>query len=69
MGAGYSVSLFTDWQNGRASEVWIKRRVDQGGAAAPPPQFFGARLATQKLHPILGHPAEACTEQMNIVGP
>ncbi|MGA7708222.1 MAG: FAD-binding protein, partial [Acidobacteriaceae bacterium] len=33
MGAGYSVSIFTDWQNGRAGEVWIKRRVDQGGAS------------------------------------
>ncbi len=69
MSAGYSVSLFTDWQNARASEVWIKRRVDQGGASTPPPQFYNARLATTKLHPILGHPAEACTDQLNIVGP
>ena len=68
MGAGYSVSLFTDWQQGRAGEVWIKRRVDQGGAAAPPPDFYGARLATVKLHPILDHPAEACTDQLNTVG-
>ena len=69
MSAGYSVSLFTDWQNARASEVWIKRRVDQGGAAAPPPQFYNATLATRKLHPIPGHTAEACTDQLNIVGP
>ena len=69
MGAGYSVSLFTDWQNGRAGEVWIKRRVDQGGDSAPPPRFFNATLATRKLHPILDHPAEACTDQMNTVGP
>jgi alditol oxidase len=69
MSAGYSVSLFTDWQNGRASEVWIKRRVDQGGAATPPPLFYNARLATTKLHPIAAHPAEACTDQLNIVGP
>jgi xylitol oxidase len=69
MGAGYSVSLFTNWQNGRASEVWIKRRVDQGGAAAPPPLFYNAVLATKKLHPISDHPAEACTDQLNIVGP
>ena len=69
MGAGYSVSLFTDWQNGAASEVWIKRRVDQGGAAPPPPRFFNATLATKKLHPILDHPAEACTDQLNTVGP
>ena len=69
MGAGYSVSLFTDWQNGRAGEVWIKRRVDQGGASAPPARFFNATLATRKLHPILDHPAEACTDQLNTVGP
>ena len=69
MGAGYSVSLFTDWQNGEAGEVWIKRRVDQGGAAAAPANFYNATLATEKLHPILGHPAEACTDQLNSVGP
>ena len=69
MGAGYSVSLFTDWQGGTAGEVWIKRRVDQSGAEAPAATFFGATLAKEKLHPILGHPAEACTDQMNTVGP
>jgi alditol oxidase len=69
MGAGYSVSLFTDWQRRMAGEVWIKRRVDQGGSAPPPPNFYNATLATRKLHPILDHPAEACTDQLNIVGP
>ena len=28
--SGYSVSLFTDWQNHRATQVWIKRRVEPG---------------------------------------
>jgi xylitol oxidase len=69
MGAAYSVSIFTDWQNGRAGELWIKRRVDQGGASKPPARFYNATLATQKLHPIPGHPAEACTEQLNTIGP
>jgi alditol oxidase len=69
MGAGYSVSLFTDWQNGRAGEVWIKRRVDQGGTSAPPSHFYNATLAEKKLHPIPGHSADACTDQLNIVGP
>ena len=69
MHAGYSVSLFTDWQRGLAGEVWIKRRADQGGGAAPPPLFYNAKLATKKLHPIPDHPAEACTEQLNIAGP
>jgi xylitol oxidase len=69
MGAGYSVSLFTDWQNSSASEVWIKRRVDQGGSAPPPPKFHSATLATKKLHPIAALSADACTDQLNIVGP
>jgi alditol oxidase len=66
--SGYSVSLFTDWQNHRITQVWIKRRVE----GAPPkfaPEFFGATLATRKLHPITGHSAESCTEQMGIPGP
>jgi xylitol oxidase len=33
--SGYSVSLFTDWQNHRATQVWIKRRVDQGPTTDP----------------------------------
>ncbi len=28
--SGYSVSLFTDWQNHRATQVWIKRRIENG---------------------------------------
>jgi xylitol oxidase len=74
MGSGYSVSLFTDWQGSRASTVWIKRRLplsapDRGGAAAPPPTFYNATLAREKVHPIPNHPAEACTDQLNTVGP
>src|SRR5271170_6206892 len=30
--SGYSVSLFTDWQNQRISEVWIKSREEKGQA-------------------------------------
>ena len=30
MSSGYSVSLFTDWQNKRINEVWVKRRVGTG---------------------------------------
>jgi xylitol oxidase len=67
--SGYSVSLFTDWQNHRANQVWIKHRVDRGASFEAPPEFYGARLATKKLHPVPGHSAESCTEQMGIVGP
>lgn len=68
-GAGYSVSLFSDWQNHKATQVWIKRRMDQNGNEKPAPEFFGATLATRKLHPLADHSAENCTEQLGIPGP
>lgn len=68
-GAGYSVSLFTDWQNHRATQVWIKRRVTPGEMHTSPELFYNAKRATEKLHPITGHPAESCTEQMGVPGP
>ena len=68
-GSGYSVSLFTDWQQHRATQVWIKRRLAPGDANQWQAEFFGARLAAEKLHPIAGHPAESCTEQQGIPGP
>jgi alditol oxidase len=68
-GSGYSVSLFTDWQHHRINQVWIKRRVEAGPPTELPPEFYGAKLQTKKLHPIPGHDAEPCTEQMGIPGP
>ena len=68
-GAGYSVSLFTDWQHHRATQVWIKRRLEPGDKNEWPAEFFGASRAKQKLHPIGGHPAESCTEQQGVPGP
>jgi alditol oxidase len=67
--SGYSVSLFTDWQNHRISQVWIKQRVRPGSSARFAPELFGAKLATKKLHPLPGHSAESCTEQLGIPGP
>lgn len=67
--SGYSVSVFTDWQNHRATQVWIKRRVDQGPHFNPNTDFYGAKPASRNLHPLAGHSAENCTEQMGIPGP
>jgi xylitol oxidase len=67
--AGYSVSLFTDWQQERVNQVWIKRRVDQEESSEVAPEFFGARLATRKMHPLAEMPPENCTEQQGIAGP
>ena len=65
MGAGYSVSLFTDWRNRNINEVWIKSKTVFGNH----PEFFGARAATRNLHPIRDLGAENCTEQMGVPGP
>jgi len=68
-GSGYSVSLFTDWQKGRATQVWIKQKASPGAGAVVANDFFGATPATRKMHPIADHSAESCTEQMGVVGP
>jgi xylitol oxidase len=67
--SGYSVSLFTDWQRHQATQVWIKRRILVGSKNEWQPEFYGAKLATTKLHPIAGHDPEPCTEQEGIPGP
>jgi xylitol oxidase len=65
--AGYSVSLFTDWQTENINEVWIKRR-DQGLDMNLPEEFFAAKAATKNLHPIVELSAVNCTEQMGVSG-
>ena len=67
--SGYSVSLFTDWQNKRVNEVWIKRRIENGDNADAQPEFYGAKRATRNLHPIAELDAENCTLQMGVPGP
>jgi xylitol oxidase len=65
--AGYSVSLFTDWQSDSINEVWIKSRMDEKDHNQS--EFYGAKAATKNLHPIIDHSAESCTEQMGVTGP
>jgi xylitol oxidase len=67
--AGYSVSLFTDWQSENINEVWIKSRVDDAANSEAKAEFFGAKPATKNLHPIIELSAENCTEQMGVPGP
>lgn len=75
MSAGYSVSLFTDWQNKNINEVWVKSkfRSELGKTFKDnfeaKPEFFGGKLATKNLHPIAELGAENCTEQMGVPGP
>jgi alditol oxidase len=67
--SAYSVSLFTDWQNKRFSEAWLKTRTELGHAFDAKPEFFGAKAATKNLHPIAELSAENCTEQLGVPGP
>jgi xylitol oxidase len=68
--SGYSVSLFTDWQKHRATQVWLKQNI-ANGAATPHllDYFYGATLQKTKLHPLAGLSPENCTEQLGIPGP
>lgn len=68
LSGGYSVSLFTDWQNELVSQVWVKRKVtDQMEDLGT--DYYGAKAAVRNLHPITELSAENCTEQMGIPGP
>lgn len=68
LASGYSVSLFTDWQHKKISQVWIKRRVEPATKSMGA-DFFGAKAATKNLHPITRLSAENCTEQLGVPGP
>jgi alditol oxidase len=67
--SAYSVSLFTDWQNERTNQVWMKSRVTNHVAHAPASSFFEATLASTHRHPIAAISAENCTPQMGFAGP
>jgi len=69
MAAGYSVSLFYDWQSENINQVWIKRIVNGEETITAQSEFFGASLANRNVHPILELSAENCTEQMGVAGP
>ncbi|MFT4114357.1 D-arabinono-1,4-lactone oxidase [Silvibacterium sp.] len=66
--SAYSVSLFTNWQQNRATQVWLKRKLE-GDATGWENDFYGAKAATVKMHPIIGHDATPCTEQLGVPGP
>lgn len=66
--AGYSVSLFTDWQSDSINEVWIKTKTNDGPGYDSVKDFFGATAATKNMHPIAALSAENCTEQMGVAG-
>jgi xylitol oxidase len=69
MSAGYSVSLFTDWQSEFVNQVWIKSVSSKDVPVNLGADFYGAQKATRNVHPIIEISAENCTEQMGVPGP
>jgi alditol oxidase len=67
--SAYSVSLFTNWQNGVVGQLWQKQLYADGDETPPPKTFFGATIAPVDRHPVAGMPAENCTAQGGVAGP
>jgi xylitol oxidase len=63
---GYSVSVFTRWEDEIAGQLWVKRRAGEAPLQA---ELFGARAAPLQLHPIPGGDPGACTPQLAVPGP
>jgi xylitol oxidase len=69
LGAAYSASLFTDWQDrgdGPRLQAWLKQRVEEPDHGA---SFRGGRRADGPRHPVPGMPADHATEQDGVPGP
>lgn len=69
MGCGYSVSAFTDYTGDVVPQLWVKTRLDGAGDAGVPAERFGARAATQQVHPAPGEDPRNCTPQLGVPGP
>ncbi|RJK94351.1 FAD-binding protein [Vallicoccus soli] len=70
MGAAYSVSLFTDWQDrdgrGPLLQAWLKAR---DGEELPGAAWRGSRRADGPRHPVPGVATDPATEQGAVPGP
>ncbi|EGD41471.1 sorbitol oxidase [Nocardioidaceae bacterium Broad-1] len=65
LGAAYSVSIFTRWEDepdGSVGRVWVKSR-------STTPEIPGTVLAAQPRHVIPGLDPAPCTEQLGVPGP
>jgi xylitol oxidase len=64
LAGGYSVSLFTTWDEPSVGTVWVKTRDELG-----PQSYFGAAPAAQARNPVPGADWENATEQLGVPGP
>ena len=49
--SGYSVSVFTDWEHHRATQLWIKRRLAADDANPWPAEMFRRKARYRKTPP------------------
>ena len=66
--SAYSVSFFTTWSAGLVGQVWTKMR-DGADPELTGDRLLDGRLAEAKCHPLPGHDAVHCTEQLGVAGP
>lgn len=66
--SAYSVSLFTDWQDERFNQVWLKSKLTDDQTVSLGEDFYGAKAAKENLHPVPGVGAENCTAQLGVPG-
>ncbi|GGH83322.1 xylitol oxidase [Pullulanibacillus pueri] len=66
--SAYSVSLFTDWQDGTFNQVWLKSKLTEDQPFSLGEDFYGAKRAKEHRHPVAGVGAENCTAQLGKPG-
>jgi xylitol oxidase len=67
MAAGYSVSLFTLWDEPDIAQVWVKERLDEPTTDGE--DFFGAAALDHQVHMITGMDVRNTTAQRGVPGP
>jgi alditol oxidase len=65
LAGGYSVSLFTIWDEAAIGQVWVKTKERLDGDSS----YFGAAPATQPRSPVPGADSQSSTEQLGVPGP
>ena len=63
---GYSVSVFHIWGYEKVSQIWVKSKES---SVSPLLIDLGAKVASEKCHPIPGAVTSATSEQMGKTGP
>jgi alditol oxidase len=64
LAGGYSVSLFTTWDEPAVGTVWVKTQEKLDLQS-----YFGATAATEARNPVPGAHPENATEQLGVPGP